>query len=178
MAQITNVTSEALQATLRRLLPSQQGFGEDLQASNVITPVIDLTASAEGSALPIELSTALAFGNATAFSINAGTADVISGTGFWRLVGVLDCAYDGNNTTSSINIIDSTPTTQTVWQYRIATGVSGNHLIAINIDLILFLNSGEKISITAGTDSGISGSVRQVADINGNIINPVGYNPQ
>ena len=76
MAQITNVTSEALQATLRRLLPSQQGFGEDLQASNVITPVIDLTASAEGSALPIELSTALAFGNTTAFSINAGTADV------------------------------------------------------------------------------------------------------
>lgn len=178
MAQITSVTSESLQSTIRRLLPSQQGFGEDLQATNVITPIIDLTATAEGSALPLELSTALAFGNATDFSINAGTADVVSGTGFWRLVAVLDCAYDGNNTTSRVDIIDSTPTTQTVWQYRIATGVAGNHLIALNIDLILFLNSGEKISITAGTDSGISGSVRQIADINGNIINPVGYNPQ
>ena len=32
MPQITSVTSESLQATVRRLLPSQVGFGEDLQA--------------------------------------------------------------------------------------------------------------------------------------------------
>ena len=43
MAQLINLTSEALQATIRRLLPSQQGFGEDLQATNVVTPIIDLT---------------------------------------------------------------------------------------------------------------------------------------
>ena len=175
---ISSVTSEALQLKLRQLLPSQQGFGTDLSASDTIIPVIDLTDAAEGSDLPIQLSTALAFGNTTAFSINAATADVISGTGFWRLVGTLDCAYDGNNTSSTIDIIDSTPTTQNVWNYTIATGVAGNHLIAIPIDLILFLNTGEKISITAGTDSGISGSVRQVADINGVIVNPVGYTPQ
>ena len=61
MAQITQITSEALQATIRRLLPSQQGFGEDLQASNVITPIIDLTPTAEGSSLSENLSTALAW---------------------------------------------------------------------------------------------------------------------
>ena len=46
---ISSVTSEALQLKLRQLLPSQQGFGTDLTASNTIVPVIDLTAAAEGS---------------------------------------------------------------------------------------------------------------------------------
>ena len=41
------VTSEALQSTVRRLLPSQQGFGSDLEATNLIQPVIDLTPTAE-----------------------------------------------------------------------------------------------------------------------------------
>ena len=53
MAQIINITSEALQATIRRLLPSQQGFGEDLQATNVVQPIIDLTPTAEGTVLPV-----------------------------------------------------------------------------------------------------------------------------
>lgn len=55
MAQVKPVTSEALQATVRRLLPSQNGFTEDLQASNVIIPTLNLTPSAEGSELPLEL---------------------------------------------------------------------------------------------------------------------------
>ena len=49
MAEITSVTSEALQRKVRELLPSQRGFGEDLQAQNVIVPIVDLTRSAEGS---------------------------------------------------------------------------------------------------------------------------------
>ena len=45
MAEIIRITSEALQATIRRLLPSQTGFGDDLQATNLITPIIDLIRS-------------------------------------------------------------------------------------------------------------------------------------
>ena len=51
MSQIIPIVSEALQATVRRLLPSQNGFGEDLQASNVIVPIVNLTPSAEGTEL-------------------------------------------------------------------------------------------------------------------------------
>ena len=50
--EITPITSEALQAVIRRLLPSQRGFGDDLQATNLITPIIDLTPTAEGSSIP------------------------------------------------------------------------------------------------------------------------------
>ena len=54
--EIITVNSEALQATVRNLLPSQNGFGSELQASNIITPVIDLTPSAEGTVLRQDLS--------------------------------------------------------------------------------------------------------------------------
>jgi hypothetical protein len=178
MPEIINVTSEALQAQIRRLLPSQQGFGQDLEATNVITPIIDLTASAEGSALPLELSMAKAFANNTSFSVSNGSATIVGTTGFWSLNAVLSAEYDGNNTTNSLFIRDNAGSTTVIWQYKIETGVGGNHLIAIPFELILFLNSGEDLRVFAGTDCGIAGSIRQVADINGNIINPVGYNPQ
>ena len=67
--QIITVNSEALQTQIRDLLPSQNGFGSELQATNVITPVIDLTAAAEGSGLTTDLARALAFGSQTAFSV-------------------------------------------------------------------------------------------------------------
>ena len=60
--EIITVNSEALQTQIRDLLPSQHGFGSELQASNVITPIIDLTAAAEGSGLPSYLQTAVSFG--------------------------------------------------------------------------------------------------------------------
>ena len=85
MAQITKVTSEALQSTIRRLLPSQQGFGEDLQASNVITPIIDLTETAEGSTLPSYLQTALTLTDATTFDVNNGSSTIINTPGFWQI---------------------------------------------------------------------------------------------
>ena len=61
MPQLINVTSESLQATIRNLLPSQAGFSEDLTATNLIQPIIDLTPTAEGSILRAALQTAIDF---------------------------------------------------------------------------------------------------------------------
>ena len=88
MSQIINITSEALQATIRRLLPSQQGFGEDLQASNVIMPVIDLTPTAEGSSVPANLQNASAYGSNTTFFANNSTNTLVTGGGFYRVIGM------------------------------------------------------------------------------------------
>ena len=85
MAQLINITSEALQATVRRLLPSQQGFGEDLQAQNVITPIIDLTPTAEGSSVPVQLQEAFFAGQASQSIRNGGTVTLVNTPGFWRV---------------------------------------------------------------------------------------------
>jgi len=81
---ISTVTSEALQLKLRQLLPSQQGFGTDLSASDTIIPVIDLTAAAEGSDVPEFLQTAFGIGNGSLFHNTADTQTVINNTGFWK----------------------------------------------------------------------------------------------
>ena len=71
--EIITVNSETLQTLIRDLLPSQNGFGSELQATNVITPIIDLTATAEGSSLDTSLAQAIAFGSNTAFDVtNSG----------------------------------------------------------------------------------------------------------
>ena len=57
--EIITVNSEALETQIRDLLPSQNGFGSELQASNVITPIIDLTAAAEGTGLRSDIQTCL-----------------------------------------------------------------------------------------------------------------------
>ena len=83
--EIITVNSEELQTLVRDLLPSQNGFGSELQASNVITPIIDLTATAEGSTLRSDLQTALAFGNQTSFDARNGTTALANSPGFWRV---------------------------------------------------------------------------------------------
>jgi hypothetical protein len=83
--EIITVNSEDLQTQIRDLLPSQNGFGSELQASNVIFPIIDLTRSAEGSGLPEYLQRAASFGGITAFDVINTTTTIINTTGFFQI---------------------------------------------------------------------------------------------
>jgi len=94
--EIITVNSESLQTQIRDLLPSQNGFGSELQASNVITPVIDLTSAAEGSGLPLDLARALAFGSQTAFNIINTTTTIANSPGFYRVYGTSAVRGSGN----------------------------------------------------------------------------------
>lgn len=177
MAQITSVTSESLQAKIRELLPSQQGFGEDLQAQNVIVPVIDLTAAAEGSSTPQYLQTALAFGSQTAFSASNSTAVIANSPGFYRIfAGVSKTASSGGTIGASFTMTDGL-STKTIW--ALETGAIANTADSLVLDFTVFLAAGD--SISCGTNNAacfIKGSVRQVADVNGTLVNPSGFTPQ
>lgn len=178
IAQIIQVTSEALQAKVRQLLPSQQGFGVDLQASNVIMPVIDLTATAEGSTLPTELQNAIAFGSVTAVAATTGTTTLANTAGFWRIWGdssIVDNVA-GNNV--AFTMTDGL-STKTIWK-NINYGTNGvSQSINQQHDFYVWLDSGESISVVcSGTYSQFNGCYRQIADTNGNLVNPSGYNPQ
>ena len=178
MAQIINITSEALQATIRRLLPSQQGFGEDLQATNVVTPIIDLTPTAEGSSLPIELQTALAFGSQTAFGAKNSTALITNTAGFHRVTAV---AVSGSTSSADglarLQMSDGL-STKDVWQLELDTDNQPN-AVSEQIDLVFFLDSGHSLSAISNSDETVvKGSVRQIANINGELVNPSGFNPQ
>lgn len=175
MAQIINITSEALQATIRRLLPSQQGFGEDLQASNIITPIIDLTPTAEGSLLEVSLQQALSFGSQTSFGVAGSSAVIANTAGFYRIFGV--SVVDGDTSTARLNSFSMSDglSSKDIWIHR-ANASGAATLTAIQFDFNVFLASGESISVTSNnSDSTINGSTRQIADVNGNLIVPSGY---
>lgn len=173
--QFIGITSEALQAAVRRLLPSQQGFGEDLQASNVITPIIDLTPTAEGSVLGVNLQTALAFGSQTAINASGSTVTIANSPGFYRIFGISNL-YSGSTVQSvSFNMSDGL-STKLVLRNTSMDAETSSDLTVVSIDFNVFLGTGESISVTANnTSASFVGSVRQIASVTGELVNPSGF---
>jgi hypothetical protein len=162
------VTSEALQSTVRRLLPSQQGFGSDLEATNLIQPVIDLTPTAEGSQLPSYLQKALSQQSSTGFAVANTTTVLINTPGFYILRGQIQ--VDGSSTGT----------------IRMGTSASKSNIIAIYgsiqgagsriFDTIVFLDTGDEIdAVSSSGTADISGVHFQIADRYGNLNNPGGF---
>jgi hypothetical protein len=176
--QIIQITSEALQKKIRNLLPSQQGFGVDLQASNVIVPIVDLTAAAEGSTTGTDLQTALAFGSQTAFAAKSSTVVVANTAGFYRIFGTSSVETNtGFDTGTEFQMSDGL-STKAIWKFTCALDSSKSGY-STQYDFIVFLRSGDSISaISDAPGAFIEGSVRQIADVNGNLVNPSGFTPQ
>ncbi len=177
MPEITTITSESLQAEVRRLLPSQRGFGTDLEAQNVIVPIVDLTATAEGSALRQDLQKAASFDNlVSVFRSNAGTSTVVNTPGFW--------AYQF---TANLPSSSSAGTFQA--KFRLVSGLTQKNLHVIvnvpgssglndfeSVSGVFFLNAGESADINViGTGTSVGAQAWPIADVNGNFINPAGF---
>lgn len=177
MPQVTSITSETLQAKIRELLPSQQGFGEDLQASNVILPVIDLTTTAEGGGLGTDLQTAVSFGSQTAFSVTNGTSTIINTAGFYRIFGMAQLQASTAATRSgSFNLTDGLATKK-IWEIsQVAAGSNDNE--HIQFDFVAFFASGESMTVTCTLNCAFVGSTRQIATVNGTLVNPSGFSAQ
>lgn len=174
MTQIAPVTSEALQATIRRLLPSQIGFGEDLRATNLIQPVIDLTPTAEGSVLSQNLQTALAHGSCTAFDVIGATNTLVNTTGFFRVFGGFTVQAGGGTAQDVTFQISDGSTNKNIFRSG-SFGSSGSGFAMNVLDFVVFLRAGDSLTVTADAQCRVSGSTRQIADVNGNLVNPVGF---
>lgn len=177
--QIKSITSESLESAYRALVPSQEGFTEDLMASNTIIPVLDLTANAGGGAVPEYQAQALAFGSQTAFDVANTTTTLANTAGFWRLIGTITSNADSPaaNTVGSLQLSDGL-STKTVFQTRNRATTNNITAIVVPFDLVVFLRSGDSISAVAASSARIVGSYRQVADVNGVRVDPAGFTPQ
>jgi len=173
---ISTVTSEALQLKLRQLLPSQQGFGTDLSASDTIIPIIDLTAAAEGSDVPEFLQRA--WDSSTDYDqVSNGTTTLINNTGFWQVDLNATLRYADGSVSGIIQINDGA-TTNKIWQITNTTATESDTVTTTENKFIVFLRAGDSLE-------GVSNSVnvildiwhRQVADINGTLVNPTGFTP-
>ena len=173
--EIITVNSEDLQSQIRDLLPSQNGFGSELQASNVITPIIDLTPTAEGSILRSDLQTALAFGSQTAFVANGATVTVANSPGFYRIFANITIeGRSGGPTTAVFNMTDGL-STKVVWASRIDSTTSQAPTVQ-NLDFTVFLAPGESITAQSTiAECWMYGSSRQIASADGTLVSPNGF---
>lgn len=177
MPQIIPIVSETLQSTIRRLLPSQNGFGEDLQAQNVIVPIIDVTPSAEGSSLPVDLSRSLAFGSQTVFNITNTTTTIASTPGFYRIIGTMS----GENSTAAVKemsfILSNGFSEKIVYGMDVQPEDPTKLSYVLNYDFNVFIPAGITLSgKTNSSNLSLVGSIRQIATSTGELVNPAGFN--
>jgi hypothetical protein len=174
MQQFT-IQSEAIRDKLNALLPAQNlgAIGVELTGSTQIIPIVDLTEVAEGSNIRQDLQTALSFKTATAFDVNNATTTVINTTGYWRVTGGATGGYHGstNEEIASIIINDGT-SDKTVWAIQVR---SDQVYLGFdqNVDYTVFLPAGHSLKIlSSSTAVRFIGSIRQIADLSGNLIDP------
>ena len=171
---ISSVTSEVLQAKIRSLLPSQLGFGTDLSASDTIIPIVDLTATAEGSSTPELLQTALAFGSQTAYFTENTTTDLANTPGFYRVVGGSTVRANSGSQSGNYFKLTDGATTKIVWRHQMLTSAA-SLITALNFDFVAYLNAGETLQVESNNVNAIiAGSVRQIATSNGVAVLPPG----
>ncbi len=168
MGQEFVIKSTSLEDKINQLLPSQGGAqaGVDLSASTTIIPIVDLTESAEGSNLRQDLQTALSQTSCTTFDINNATdTSIVNTTGYFRVFGTVSCQTGGF---ANFELTDGTT------QKRLVN-YNGFTVTAIedSYDFIIFLSAGDSLLGTASTTALLRGVTRQLADINGNLTNPL-----
>lgn len=163
MAQEFTIKSESIETKINQLLPSQGGFGAgvDFSASTMVIPIVDLTETAEGSGLRIDLQSAMSHDKITSFSINNATNTVlVNTTGYFRVFGICNVV---SASAVSFNLFDGTTAKNIFLQ-----GANG----PTTYDFIVFIAAGDSLRATAGTSSSLIGNTRQIADISGNLVNP------
>ena len=167
MGQEFIIKSQQLEDKVNQLLPSQGGFqaGVDLSASTTIIPIVDLTESAEGSNLRQDLQTSFSLNSITATNINAATTTLVTTTGYFRVFGTF---FSNGSATGSFKVTDGV-TTKQVLHYQGTTSYLDNKFF----DFIVFLKAGDSLIGESSAAACIIDVVtRQIADVNGNLVNP------
>lgn len=169
MAQEFTIKSTDIEDKINQLLPSQGGFqpGVDFSASTMVVPIVDLTETAEGSTLRQDLQKAYSLVNTTTTQSINTTDTITNTTGYYLVTGVSSVARAASE--SSITISDGV-TTKSVFEHQVASidGVG-----CLNINLIVKLEAGDTLSqSTNNSNNVITTHARQIADLQGNLINP------
>ena len=174
MAQEFTINSSAIESKINQLLPSQGGFGAgvDFSASTMVITIVDLTETAEGSNVREDLQTALSLSSASSYNFSNTTVTIANTPGYYRVFGtIFNVTGTGNTGSAKIQVTDGT-TTKVLFGVNFigsATAI-GN---AYPFDFIIYIQAGESIQgVSPKTSDVFLGSSRQIADVNGNLVNP------
>ena len=171
----SRVTSEALEKKFRDVFPSQAGaeLVNDLYASGVIQPVVDFSSVAAGDVLPQQLQEAWDFSTGQSTNSGGGTVNAITNSGFWLLQP--NITFVGTAAINASLVINDGATAKAFWDFDPVIGTT-NVTEVINVPpLVVFLRAGDTLQTIGGPNTVIVLTYRQIADVNGNVVNPLGF---
>jgi len=174
MAQDFTIKSQLIEDKINQLLPSTGGFqaGVDFTASAMAIPIVDLTETAEGSSLRQDLQTALSHSTANTFQVSNTTTTVINTTGYYRCTATVYFEQQAQDNTAVSFIITDGTTAKTIQGFKAAT-INVTNIVVVPYDFNFFLAAGDSFQVSTNeADAIVTGSVRQIADINGNLTSP------
>lgn len=171
MGQEFVIKSQALEDKINQLLPSQGGFqaGVDLSASTQIVPIVDLTESAEGSQVRQDLQTAFGYNNSNVIDVgNVIRQPLITTTGYYKVKGncIIQSSTSTTNTASFTLYDGTTYKTLIEWRTYDTSNVISE---TFPFDYTVFLSAGKSLAVSAASTAVVTGSFRQIADVNGNL---------
>ncbi len=172
MAQEFTIKSQPIEDKINQLLPSQGGFqpGVDFSASTMVVPIVDLTETAEGSNVRQDLQTAFSHTSSSFDSVTNSTSTIINTTGYYRLIGNSTATYNSTNS-GKIEISDGA-TSKIIWDQLAYNVATKDDVQTVTFDLVILLKAGDSCVVTATTNAQINVAHRQIADLQGNLIDP------
>ena len=175
MAQEFTIKSTQIEDKINQLLPSQGGAGAgvDFSASTMVIPVVDLTETAEGSSLRQDLQSSFSHKSATGFDVSNTTSTIIVTTGYWRVLGTITVRAGTSSTEQASFFINNGTTNKTITGLGVDATTVTSAIVSENFDFLIKLEAGDSFLVFSSSATALArGSVRQIADINGNLINP------
>jgi len=167
---------EAIEEDLNSNFPSQGQGNPPLyySLSEVVVPTYSINNVAEGTSLPQYLQTAYDFSTANQKTANA-TNTIVTNTGFWQVNAVLTWDAGGAAGKFARLFIDDGVSTKNVWGMA-DDSAAGNVNSVLFQQTIIYLRSGDTLKAqTNDVKFVLETFARQVADINGNLVNPLGF---
>ena len=169
---------EAIEEDLNSNFPSQGQGNPPLyySLSEVVVPTYSINSVAEGSGLPQNLQTAWDFSTGAATS-DSGTNTIINTPGFWQidLTCCVRASDSGARQDCTIELYDGS-TAKPVWAISTLTDATERDAVSDG-SFVVYVRTGDIVR-TNHSNAGIQRLdvwYRQIADNNGNLINPLGF---
>ena len=172
----SRITDEELEARFRQTFRSQgeTELVDDLYASGVIVPVVDFTAAAEGSALPKQLQEAWDFTTGHQ-SFNNSSGSIITNSGFWQLGINSFLVASAGTVVNRISLSDGI-SSKVIFEANASFPSRSQGANAVDDKLVVFLRAGDSVScLSSSGDAFLDVWYRQIATVNGTLVNPTGF---
>ncbi len=168
---------EAIEEDLNSNFPSQGQGNPPLyySLSEVVVPTYNINNVTEGTSLPENLQSAWDFSTGHTEITGATTTTIINNPGFWKVDLTLTMEYGTAKRVGRLQLTDGL-STKTIWELGGIVAAGSVDSTSTDNSIVVFLRSGDSLTATTQNPVTIMNVwYRQIAQVNGTLVNPLGF---